>query len=96
MSARGRKSVNPLDKKIPVNPKFKHVRSTLDTGASLSKYLEKLEEMKRDYNFKKDEIFKRMKIPTFAQLVVQVADFDTADETGTIAEEGEPYIDSCR
>ncbi|GFN97416.1 centrosomal protein of 41 kda [Plakobranchus ocellatus] len=91
MSARGRKSANPLDKKIPENPKFKHVRSTIDTGASLSKYMEKLEEMKRDYNFKKDEIFKRMKIPTFAQLVVQVADFDTCD---TIAEEGEPYNDS--
>ncbi|RUS86215.1 hypothetical protein EGW08_006010 [Elysia chlorotica] len=93
MSARGRKSVNPMDKKIPINPKFKHVRSTLDTGASLSKYMEKLEEMKRDYNFRKDEIFKRMKIPTFAQLVVQVADFGHDD---TIEEEGELCAESAR
>ncbi|XP_005094416.1 centrosomal protein of 41 kDa [Aplysia californica] len=82
MSARGKKSTNPLEKKIPENPKYKHVRATVDTGASVSKYMEKMEELKRDYNFRKDEIFKRMKIPTFVQLVVQVSEFeDVAEET---------------
>merc|ERR1712012_803721 len=84
MSARGKRTQNPLDKKIPENPKFKHVRSTLDTGASLSKYTEKMEELKRDYNFRKDEIFKRMKVPTFVQLVIQVSEFDSM---GCILEE---------
>ncbi|CAG5129854.1 unnamed protein product [Candidula unifasciata] len=80
MSARGkrRSTPNPLEKKIPENPKYKHVRATVDTGASLSKYMEKMEELKRNYNFRPDEIFKRMKISTFVQLVIQVADFDTS------------------
>ncbi|CAL1539048.1 unnamed protein product [Lymnaea stagnalis] len=82
MSAHGRKSTNPLDKKIPENPKYKHVRPTVDTGASISKYMEKMEELKRNYNFRKDEIFKRMKIPTFVQLVIQVADVETDYEDG--------------
>ncbi|XP_059150457.1 centrosomal protein of 41 kDa B-like isoform X2 [Physella acuta] len=49
--------------------------------------MEKMEELKRNYNFRKDEIFKRMKISTFVQLVVQVADVDNF-------EEGPPYSTS--
>ncbi|PVD25100.1 hypothetical protein C0Q70_15598 [Pomacea canaliculata] len=30
-----------------------------------------------DYKFRKDEIFKRMKVTTFVQLVIQVADYDS-------------------
>ncbi|BFZ10539.1 hypothetical protein BsWGS_13578 [Bradybaena similaris] len=93
MSARGkrRSTPNPLEKKIPENPKYKHVRATVDTGASLSKYLEKMEELKRDYIFRSDEIFKRMKISTFVQLVIQVADFDTS--TSQAADSPSPRSD---
>ncbi|NXW61678.1 CEP41 protein, partial [Eurystomus gularis] len=49
------------------------------TGNSLTKYMEKLEEMKRNYRYKKDELFKRLKVTTFAQLVIQVASL--SDET---------------
>ncbi|XP_060572201.1 centrosomal protein of 41 kDa-like isoform X3 [Ruditapes philippinarum] len=31
---------------------------------------------KRDYNFKTDEIFRRMKVTTFVQLIMQVAEYD--------------------
>ncbi|XP_050181413.1 centrosomal protein of 41 kDa [Myiozetetes cayanensis] len=62
-----------LTRRIPQNPKYQHVKTRLDTGNSLSKYLEKVEEMKRNYRYKKDELFKRLKVTTFAQLVLQVA-----------------------
>uniref|UniRef100_A0A4X1VX39 Centrosomal protein 41 n=2 Tax=Sus scrofa TaxID=9823 RepID=A0A4X1VX39_PIG len=46
-----------LTKRIPQNPKYQHIKSRLDT----------------DYRYKKDELFKRLKVTTFAQLVIQVA-----------------------
>ncbi|XP_039201679.1 centrosomal protein of 41 kDa isoform X2 [Crotalus tigris] len=45
----------------------------------MTKYTEKLEEIKRNYRYKKDELFKRLKVTTFAQLVIQVATL--SDET---------------
>ncbi|NXK91291.1 CEP41 protein, partial [Formicarius rufipectus] len=62
-----------LSRRIPPNPKYRHIKTRLDTGDSLSKYMEKLEEIKRNYRYKKDELFKRLKVTTFAQLVLQVA-----------------------
>uniref|UniRef100_A0A8D0G4D5 Centrosomal protein 41 n=1 Tax=Sphenodon punctatus TaxID=8508 RepID=A0A8D0G4D5_SPHPU len=58
-----------LGKRIPQNPKYQHVKTRLDTGNSLTKYTERLEEIKRNYRYKKDELFKRLKVTTFAQLV---------------------------
>uniref|UniRef100_A0A8C7C0R4 Centrosomal protein 41 n=1 Tax=Neovison vison TaxID=452646 RepID=A0A8C7C0R4_NEOVI len=46
-----------LTKRIPQNPRYQHIKSRLDT----------------DYRYKKDELFKRLKVTTFAQLVIQVA-----------------------
>ncbi|XP_033050736.1 centrosomal protein of 41 kDa isoform X7 [Trachypithecus francoisi] len=39
----------------------------------MTKYTEKLEEIKKNYRYKKDELFKRLKVTTFAQLIIQVA-----------------------
>ncbi|ESO84298.1 hypothetical protein LOTGIDRAFT_73843, partial [Lottia gigantea] len=78
-----------LSKKVPVNPKYKDVKSTIDTGKSQTKYLEKLEEIKKHYKFRKDEIFKRMKVATFVQLVnievetIQNSTDVTTDRTDT-------------
>ncbi|EDL13733.1 centrosomal protein of 41 kDa [Mus musculus] len=74
MSAR-RHIGNPeyLTRRIPQNPRYQHVKSRLDTGNSMTKYIEKLEEIKKNYRYKKDELFKRLKVTTFAQLVIQVA-----------------------
>ncbi|KFO88581.1 Centrosomal protein of 41 kDa, partial [Buceros rhinoceros silvestris] len=55
------------------------------TGSSLTKYTEKLEEIKRNYRYRKDELFKRLKVTTFAQLVVQVASL--SDETLEVTNE---------
>ncbi|KAM6293484.1 centrosomal protein of 41 kDa [Porphyrio hochstetteri] len=74
-----------LTRRIPPNPRYQHVRTRLDTGSSLTKYTEKLEEIKRNYRYKKDELFKRLKVTTLAQLVVQVASL--SDETLEVTNE---------
>ncbi|XP_057296038.1 centrosomal protein of 41 kDa B-like [Hydractinia symbiolongicarpus] len=74
MAASNARKKDIFQKKIPQNPRYQHVKSTLDTGASVSNYMSKLEETRKNYRFRKDEIFKRMKVSTFAQLVLQVAE----------------------
>ncbi|KAM7434726.1 Centrosomal protein of 41 kDa [Porites harrisoni] len=77
MSATSRSAKKPpniLEKKVPKNPKYEHVAATVDTGASVSRYTQKIEEMRKNYKYKKDEIFKRMKVTTLVQLILQVAE----------------------
>ncbi|XP_009873368.1 PREDICTED: centrosomal protein of 41 kDa, partial [Apaloderma vittatum] len=74
-----------LTRRIPQNPKYQHIKARLDTGNSLTKYTEKLEEIKRNYRYKKDELFKRLKVTTLAQLVIQVASL--SDETLEVTNE---------
>lgn len=73
------KKMNPLDKVIKKNPRYANVETTLDTGSSMTKYLKKVEEIKSNYRYQQDEIFKRMKITTFVQLLLQVAEVDTVE-----------------
>ncbi|KAM3609902.1 uncharacterized protein V6R79_022203 [Siganus canaliculatus] len=52
-------------------------------GCSLTKYMEKLEDIKKNYRYRKDEIFKRLKVTTFAQLILQVSsvsDLNVSDD----------------
>ncbi|XP_048013737.1 centrosomal protein of 41 kDa [Megalobrama amblycephala] len=74
-----------LKKRIPQNPKYLHVKTRLDTGYSLTKYMERLEETRKNYRYKKDELFKRLKVTTFAQLVLQVA--SVSDQNDNIKDE---------
>ncbi|KAM4748924.1 centrosomal protein of 41 kDa [Rhinophrynus dorsalis] len=76
-----------LKKKVPQNPKYQHIKTRLDTGNSMSKYLERIEEIKRNYRYKKDELFKRIKVPTFAQLVLQVASVSEESEADEMTNE---------
>ncbi|CAH8580684.1 unnamed protein product [Schistosoma bovis] len=69
-----KKLKDPLQKTIPRNPKYENIQPTIDTGASLSKYLKKMEEIRENYRMKDDEIFKRIKIPTFVQLILQISE----------------------
>merc|ERR1712159_951326 len=76
MMARSRpKKRDPLQERIPTNPKYAHVKSTLDTGASMSKLVEK---HKDSFHPKKDEYFKRIK---GSQLVELIEDEDVEEET---------------
>ncbi|XP_020492854.1 centrosomal protein of 41 kDa [Labrus bergylta] len=78
---RGIGSVEYMKKRTPKNAKYQHVKTRLDTGCSLSKYMEKLEEIKKNYRYRKDEIFKRLKVTTFAQLILQVASISALNES---------------
>ncbi|KAL4227117.1 Centrosomal protein of 41 kDa [Mactra antiquata] len=73
------KKSDPMSKKVPVNPKYKNVKATVDTGASITKYMERIEDIRTNYKYKKDEIFKRMKVTTFVQLVFQVAEYELSN-----------------
>ncbi|XP_072519428.1 centrosomal protein of 41 kDa [Salminus brasiliensis] len=80
-SRRGIGDTEYLKKKVPQNPKYQHVKSRLDTGCSMTKYMERLEEIKKNYRYRKDELFKRLKVTTFAQLVIQVASVSDLNES---------------
>ncbi|XP_062508203.1 centrosomal protein of 41 kDa-like [Corticium candelabrum] len=88
-SSRAKKAPNRdvMNKRIPTNPRYQHVRATVDTGSSLSKYLEKMEDIKRNYRYRRDEIFRRIKSTTFVQLVIQV--FDAAGDEDLSFERGD-------
>jgi len=65
-----------MARRIPTNPRYAGVKAVTDTGASLSKHVEKINEIKANFKYRKDELFKRMKISTLVQLMVQVAEFN--------------------
>ncbi|CAN9498918.1 unnamed protein product [Ophioblennius macclurei] len=70
-----------LNKRMKKNARYAHIKSKLDTGCSLSKYNERLEELRRNYRYQKDEIFKRLDVTTFAQLILQVASVSDLSES---------------
>lgn len=72
-----------LQKKIPSNKRYNGIEARVDTGKSLTRYMKKIEEMQLNSQSRKDELFKRMKITTLAQLVLQVANIAMQDEEGS-------------
>ncbi|XP_029909004.1 centrosomal protein of 41 kDa isoform X2 [Myripristis murdjan] len=70
-----------LNKRVPQNPKYEHIKTKLDTGCSVTKYLEGQKEIKKYYRYQKDELFKRLKVTTFAQMVIQVATVSEQNES---------------
>ncbi|XP_071313469.1 centrosomal protein of 41 kDa [Trachinotus anak] len=87
---RGIGRVEYMTKTIPKNAKYQDVKTRLDTGCSLTKYLERLEEIKKNYRYRKDEIFKRLKVTTFAQLILQVASVSDLNESENDSESHGP------
>ncbi|XP_059510493.1 centrosomal protein of 41 kDa isoform X2 [Stegostoma tigrinum] len=78
-----------LKKRVVPNPKYHYVRARIDTGHSLSKYMEKIEELRKNYRYKRDELFKRLKVTTFAQLVLQVASVNEQGERAFVEQQRE-------
>jgi len=70
-----KKKRDPLQQKIKENPKYGHIRATIDTGASMSKYLDKHADSFRP---KKDEFFKRIR---GSQLVELMDEEDIEEES---------------
>ncbi|CAF1086912.1 unnamed protein product [Adineta steineri] len=76
-SKRIKTPMNPLDKRIPRNPKYENVQTTLDTGDSMTKFLKRNEELRASSKQQVGEIFKRMKISTLVQLIIQVSEINS-------------------
>lgn len=59
-----------LDKKIPKSTKYENVQSTIDTGASMPKYMAKMEATGK-LKDRKDELFKRVKVRMLANMLLR-------------------------
>ncbi|CAN9502590.1 unnamed protein product [Ophioblennius macclurei] len=73
--------MSSLNKPIKKNPRYAHIKSKVDSRCSRYKANEKLEELKKNYKYQKDEIFKRLDLTTFAQLILQVASVSDLGES---------------
>ena len=60
--------IDYMARRVPVNPRYAGVRAVTDTGASLSRHVDKINEIKTNFKYRKDEFFKRMKISTLVQV----------------------------
>ncbi|KAM9375510.1 centrosomal protein of 41 kDa [Pholidichthys leucotaenia] len=87
---RGIGNAECLKKRVPKNSKYEHIKTRLDTGCSLTKYMERMEEIRKNYRYRKDEIFKRLKVTTFAQLILQVASVSELNESANDCESHRP------
>ena len=70
---------DPLLQKIPANPKYQEVRPKVDTGASVTKYLERVKEIKSNYKYKKGELFKRIKVTSLVGVMIEVAEMNGSE-----------------
>ncbi|XP_078310045.1 centrosomal protein of 41 kDa-like isoform X2 [Crassostrea virginica] len=75
------KKGNPADYNSSIfSPRLPPLRPKIFKENRLQLY-EIIKDAEKDYRFKKDEVFKRMKVTTFVQLIVQVAEFEARNST---------------
>ncbi|XP_061175977.1 centrosomal protein of 41 kDa-like isoform X2 [Saccostrea echinata] len=75
------KKGNPRDYNSSIfSPRLPPLRPKLFKENRLQLY-EIVRQAEKDYKFKKDEVFKRMKVTTFVQLIVQVAEYENRHST---------------
>nr|XP_002124082.1 centrosomal protein of 41 kDa isoform X1 [Ciona intestinalis] len=74
-----------LQRKIPSSGKYTDVKPRVDTGSSMTRYMKGIEEM-QSLRMKNNEIFRRMKATTLAQLVLQVANVSMQEEDSSISD----------
>ncbi|OAF71201.1 Centrosomal protein [Intoshia linei] len=67
-----------LNQRIIPNPKYRHVRSVIDTGSSITKYMQHIENITSDFKYRRNELFKRMKIVQFVELITQFYNVNSA------------------
>lgn len=65
-----------LQRKITRNPRYANIESRLDTGASVTRYEKRVTDIQENFKIKQNEIFKRVKLSSFAELILQVAEQD--------------------
>ncbi|XP_054710272.1 centrosomal protein of 41 kDa B-like isoform X2 [Uloborus diversus] len=79
-----------LNKKIPENPKYKHVKPAVDSGKHVVKEINEHKERQKSCNHRKNEVFKRIKLSTFVKLAI-AAGFEfleTQNEGGVSCRDG--------
>lgn len=64
---------NLLQRKIIKNPRYEDVQSRIDTGASMTKYLGRMEDIQSNFKIRPNEIFKRIKLSSFTELLLETA-----------------------
>lgn len=65
-----------IQRKITRNPRYANVESRLDTGASMTRFEKRVSDIQENFKIKQNEIFKRVKLSSFAELILQVAEQD--------------------
>ncbi|CAK8689327.1 unnamed protein product [Clavelina lepadiformis] len=76
-----------LQRKIPARTtRYNDIRPRVDTGSSMTRYQKRIEDMQTNYRFKKDELFRRLKSTTLAQLILQVANVSMQEEDASISD----------
>merc|ERR1712048_291117 len=55
------------------NNQYENITSKLDTGASMTKYLRKVEDLQNNFKIRPNEIFKRIKLSSFCELMIETA-----------------------
>ncbi|KAI3383901.1 hypothetical protein SNEBB_000819 [Seison nebaliae] len=75
------------DKRLNRTKKYDEVQSVIDTGSSLSRQADKMEEIKANYKYQKNEIFKRIKVATFVRLILQVREINGANSQNNLDDE---------
>lgn len=83
------KRVQTLKRNPDGNPKYRHVKSVVDSGASVTRYLDAIEKLRSDFNVKRNEIFKRIKVEVFVNLVIELNSFDYQDSPSPISDGGD-------
>lgn len=82
------KPISPLERRIPTNPKYASVRSKIDSGSTMKKYMEKNPDYKINARYKKirDMPFKRIKKTTIIRWLAANTLAITPSETLTSGE----------
>jgi len=70
-----------LERKVPKNGRYSSISARVNTGNSITRHAKKIEEMQLNSQSRKNELFKRMKVTTLAQLVLQVANISLEEDT---------------
>ena len=81
---------NLLQKRIIKNPRYEEVRSKIDTGASMTRHLNRIEDIQNNFKIKPNEIFKRIKLSSFTELVLETAMADLVEGSGVVEEQPPP------
>jgi len=79
--SRGIGDADLLQKRIPRSARYRNVQGRIDTGASMSRHMARVDEIQQNYRIQRGELFKRIRLSTFAQLVLQVDSVNNMNES---------------